>query len=201
MMSRRFTEPKLVLATHNKGKVAEISDMLKPFGVEVIAAGDLQLPEPEETETTFIGNATLKAKAAAMASGLPCLADDSGLCVTALNGDPGVYSANWAGLGKDFSVAMERVEAGLQGKADRSAYFISVLVLAWPDGECVSTEGRVDGELVWPPRGSNGFGYDPMFIPEGESRTFGEMDMSEKKKYSHRARAFAALIADVFAKG
>lgn len=200
-MTRTFTEPKLVLATHNKGKVAEISDMLKPFGVEVIAAGDLQLPEPDETETTFIGNATLKATAAAMASGLPCLADDSGLCVTALNGDPGVYSANWAGPGKDFSVAMERVEAGLQGKADRSAYFISVLVLAWPDGECVSTEGRVDGELVWPPRGSNGFGYDPMFIPEGESRTFGEMDMSEKKKYSHRARAFAALIADVFAKG
>ncbi len=193
-MARKFTELKLVLATHNKGKVAEISDLLKPYGIEVISAGDLGLPEPEETETTFIGNATLKARAAAQAAGLPCLADDSGLCVNGLNGQPGVYSANWAGPGKDFKPAMERVNRELGEQIDRSAYFISVLVLAWPEGDIVTTEGRVTGQLVWPPRGTNGFGYDAMFVPDGETRTFGEMDMAEKKKYSHRAKAFSALM-------
>ena len=197
-MTRKFTDLKLVLATHNKGKVAEISDLLKPYGVQVISAGDLGLAEPEETETTFIGNATLKARAAADACGLPCLADDSGLCVNGLNGQPGVYSADWAGPGKDFKPAMERVNRELGDQSDRGAYFISVLVLAWPDGEIVTTEGRVTGQLVWPPRGTNGFGYDAMFILEGETRTFGEMDFLEKKKYSHRAQAFAALIKEIF---
>lgn len=197
-MGRTFTDLKLVLATHNKGKVAEISDLLKPYGVQVVSAGDLGLPEPEETETTFIGNATLKARAAAEACGLPCLADDSGLCVNGLNGQPGVYSANWAGPGKDFKPAMERVNRELGEESDRSAYFISVLVLAWPDGGIETTEGRVNGKLVWPPRGENGFGYDAMFMPDGETRTFGEMTMGEKKKYSHRAQAFAALIKEIF---
>ena len=142
-MARKFTEKKLVLATHNKGKVAEIADLLKPYGVEVVSAGDLNLPEPDETETTFIGNATLKARAAATASGLPALADDSGLCVNGLNGEPGVYSADWAGSGKNFGPAMERVQKELGSNPDRSAYFISVLALAWPDGDIVTTEGRI----------------------------------------------------------
>jgi XTP/dITP diphosphohydrolase len=198
-MTRKFTEKKLVLATHNKGKVAEIADLLKPYGVDVVSAGDLNLPEPDETETTFIGNATLKARAAAAASGLPALADDSGLCVSGLNGAPGVYSANWAGPGKNFGPAMERVQKELGNNQDRSAYFVSVLALAWPDGDIVTAEGRVDGMLVWPLRGEGGFGYDPMFMPDGDTRTFGEMTMDEKKKYSHRARAFEDLIGKIFA--
>jgi XTP/dITP diphosphohydrolase len=197
-MTRRFTEKKLVLATHNKGKVAEIADLLKPYGVEVVSAGDLNLPEPEETEKTFIGNATLKARAAAVASGLPALADDSGLCVNGLNGEPGVYSADWAGPGKNFGPAMERVQKELGPNPDRSAYFVSVLALAWPDGDIVTTEGRIDGILIWPLRGAGGFGYDPMFVPDGDTRTFGEMTMDEKKKYSHRARAFKELIEKIF---
>lgn len=198
-MTRQFTEKKLVLATHNKGKVAEIADLLKPYGVDVVSAGDLDLPEPDETETTFIGNAALKARAAAAASGLPALADDSGLCVNGLNGAPGVYSANWAGPGKNFIPAMERVQEELGDNPDRSAFFVSVLALAWPEGDIVTAEGRVDGTLVWPLRGEGGFGYDPMFMPEGDTRTFGEMAMDEKKKYSHRARAFEDLIGKIFA--
>lgn len=174
--------------------------MFAPYGVEVVSAGELNLPEPDETENTFIGNATIKAKAAVAASGLPVLADDSGLCVNGLGGDPGVYSANWAGPGKDFKPAMERVNHELGDNTDRSAYFISVFVLAWPDGETVTTEGRVNGTIAWPPRGNEGHGYDPVFQPEGETRTFGEMTMQEKAQYSHRARAFESLIATYFKK-
>lgn len=191
---RQFTEKKLVLATHNKGKLAELRAMFVPYGIEVVSAGELNLPEPDETENTFIGNATIKAKAAVAACGLPVLADDSGLCVNGLGGDPGVYSANWAGPGKDFLPAMERVNRELGDKEDRSAYFVSVFVLAWPDGETVNVEGRVDGDIVWPPRGHEGHGYDPVFQPKGETRTFGEMTMEEKARYSHRANAFSALV-------
>ena len=180
----------LVLATHNKGKVAEISDMLAPFGIEVVSAGDLNLPEPAETETTFVGNALIKARAAAQASGLPCLADDSGLCVTALNGDPGVYSADWAGPDKNFQLAMTKVWDGIKDAADKSAYFISVLALVMPDGAEHLFEGRCQGQIVWPPRGDGGFGYDPIFVADGETRTFGEMTLSEKKTFSHRGKAF-----------
>jgi XTP/dITP diphosphohydrolase len=191
---RAFTDKKLVLATHNKGKLAELRGMFAPYGIELVSAGELNLPEPDETEDTFIGNALIKAKAAVAASGLPVLADDSGLCVNALNGDPGVYSANWAGPGKDFAPAMERVNRELDGKPDRSAYFISVFVLAWPDGETAVLEGRVDGDIVWPPRGTGGHGYDPVFQAKGETRTFGEMTLEEKAQYSHRANAFAELV-------
>jgi XTP/dITP diphosphohydrolase len=185
---------KLVLATHNKGKLAEISDLMAPYGVAVVSAGELNLPEPDETEDTFVGNAFIKARAAAKASGLAALADDSGLCVAALGGQPGVYSANWAGPNKDFGAAMERVHTEMGDAPDKSAYFISVFALVLPDGSEYTFEGRCEGEMVWPPRGSGGFGYDPMFVPGGESRTFGEMDMLEKKKYSHRAMAFAKLL-------
>lgn len=188
---------KLVLATHNRGKLAELRDMFSPYGVELVSAGELGLAEPEETEQTFIGNATIKAMAAMTASGLPALSDDSGLCVTALNGDPGVYSANWAGPGKDFVPAMERVNRGLGEVPDRSAYFISVFVLAWPNGQTVVSEGRVDGTIVWPPRGTGGHGYDPIFMPDGETRTFGEMSLEEKRGFSHRAKAFQALLQKI----
>lgn len=198
MTARRFTGDKLVLATHNKGKVAEIGAMMKPFGITVLSAADLNLPEPDETENTFMGNALLKAHAAAKIAGIPALADDSGLCVNALNGDPGIYSARWAGPEKDFTLAMQRVENELAGKADRSAYFIAVLALAWPDGHAETAEGRVTGNLVWPARGTGGFGYDPMFVPDGDDKTFGEMPPEGKKKYSHRARAFDALIKSCF---
>lgn len=195
---RKFTDKKLVLATHNKGKLAELRAMFAPYGVEVVSAGDLNLPEPAETENTFIGNAMIKAKAAVAASGLPVLADDSGLCVNGLNGDPGVYSANWAGPGKDFAPAMERINRELGTNPDRSAYFISVFVLAWPDGETSTIEGRVDGTIVWPPRGTQGHGYDPIFMPDQDTRSFGEMTLEEKAQYSHRGRAFEALIQKHF---
>ncbi|WP_435641314.1 RdgB/HAM1 family non-canonical purine NTP pyrophosphatase [Micavibrio aeruginosavorus] len=188
------TIEKLIMATHNAGKVAEIGAMLAPLGIHVVSAGELGLPEPDETETTFVGNALLKAHAAAKATNLPCLADDSGLCVNALNGDPGVYSARWAGPGKDFAIAMQTVHDKLGANDDRSAYFICVLALAYPDGSEYVFEGRVNGTLVWPARGVGGFGYDPMFVPDGDTRTFGEMNPAEKKKYSHRAIAFAALV-------
>ena len=195
--------PRLVIASHNPGKLREIAELLAPFGVEVQSAGDLGLPEPDETGTTFQANAELKALAAAERSGLPALADDSGLVVTALGGQPGIYSARWAGADKDFSVAMARVEEELQeqaaaGNRDRSAAFICVLCLAQPDGRTVSFEGRVDGRLVWPPRGDRGFGYDPIFVAEGETLTFGEMDPAQKHAMSHRARAFAKLVAECF---
>jgi len=181
---------KLLLATHNKGKIAEMSAMLAPYGVEVTSAAELGLPEPAETENTFVGNALIKARAAAVASGLPVLADDSGLCVNALNGDPGVYSADWAGNPRDFNVAMKKVHDALGDAADRSAYFISVFALVMPDGTEQIFEGRCNGQIVWPPRGTEGHGYDPVFVADGETRTFGEMTLDEKAKFSHRAKAF-----------
>jgi len=201
-MPRRFTEDTLVVASHNPGKVREIGDLLRPFGLaRVVSAGDLNLPEPEETGSTFIANATLKACAAAAASGHPALADDSGLEVTALDGAPGIYSARWAGPGKDFAVAMERVQTELGDSADRSANFTCALCLAWPDGHTETFEGRVFGTLVWPPRGEKGFGYDPVFQADGHAITFAEMDPADKHAISHRAEAFRQLVATCFAGG
>jgi XTP/dITP diphosphohydrolase len=185
---------KLVVASHNPGKVREIDDLLRPHGVETLGAAALGLVEPEETGTTFAENAALKASAAAAASGLPALADDSGLVVAALNGAPGIYSARWAGPGKDFSVAMQKVEDALKGQSDRRAAFVCALALAGPEGGLSVFEGRVDGTLLWPPRGDKGFGYDPMFVPNGYLITFGEMEPAEKHRISHRARAFAKLV-------
>ncbi|MCW5771824.1 MAG: RdgB/HAM1 family non-canonical purine NTP pyrophosphatase [Rhodospirillaceae bacterium] len=189
---------KLVIASHNPGKVREIDDLLRPFGIEAIGAAALGLVEPEETGTTFAANAALKARAAAEVAQLPALADDSGLAVQALGGDPGIYSARWAGPAKDFDLAMKKVEDALQGKADRRAAFVCALALAEPGGGCDVFEGRVDGVLVWPPRGTKGFGYDPIFVPEGGTLTFGEMEPAAKHAISHRARAFAKLIAARF---
>jgi XTP/dITP diphosphohydrolase len=193
----------LVVATHNSGKVREIVDLLSPFGIEVRSAAELHLDEPEETGTTFEANAILKAKAAASASGMIALADDSGLAVDALGGEPGIYSARWAGPTKDFSLAMRKVEdrlqtAGAVTPEERRAHFVSVLALASPAGETETFFGRVDGTLVWPARGTQGFGYDPIFLPDGHRRTFGQMSAEEKHGWrpgaeealSHRARAF-----------
>lgn len=199
-MARRFDTGKLVIASHNAGKVREIADLLAPFGVAVVSAGDLNLPEPEETGATFIDNALLKAHAAAQASGLPALADDSGLAVTALDGAPGIYSARWAGLDKNFMTAMEQVEELLRGSEDRSARFVCALALAWPDGHAEVVEGTVAGEIVWPPRGDQGFGYDPIFVPTGEELTFAEMEPVRKHTMSHRADAFQKLVAACFGK-
>jgi XTP/dITP diphosphohydrolase len=199
-MARRFAAPRLVIASHNPGKIREIGELLAPFGVPVISAGALGLPEPEETGATFEENAELKALAAATAAGEPALADDSGLVVPALDGAPGIYSARWAGPGKDFAVAMRRVEDGLAGKSDRGAHFVAALTLAWPDGHRETFRGEVHGRLVWPPRGTRGFGYDPMFLPEGRDLTFGEMDPDEKHRISHRAAAFRQLVAACFAR-
>ena len=193
-MPRRFQGGRLVIASHNPGKVEEIAALLAPFAVETVAAGRLGLPEPEETGESFEANAALKALAAAEASGLPALADDSGLVVPALGGAPGIYSARWAGSAKDFSMAMARVEREL-GDRERSALFVAVLGLAWPDRHLEIFRGEVRGRLVWPPRGERGFGYDPMFLPDGGSLTFGEIDPAEKHRISHRARAFAKLVA------
>ncbi len=197
-MTRKFSGNKLILATHNKGKVEEISALLGAYVREFPSAGSLNLPEPAETGTTFLENATIKALAAAQATGFPALADDSGLCVNGLGGQPGVYSADWAGHPRDFKVAMQRIHDELGGHPDRSAYFVSVLVLAWPDGHAEYVEGRVDGTLVWPVRGDGGHGYDPMFIPQMHDRTFAEMTLDEKGQISHRARAFSALIEKCF---
>lgn len=197
-MPRRFTDSKLVIASHNPGKVREIGDLLAPFHVTAVSAGALGLPEPEETGSTFEANAELKALAAARASGLPALADDSGLCVDALGGDPGIYSARWAGPTKDFALAMRKVEDALAGKTDRRAHFVAVLSLAWPDGHCETFRGEVHGALVWPPRGTRGFGYDPIFRPAGYDITFGEMDPAEKHEVSHRAESFRQLMAGCF---
>ena len=203
-MSRRLSG-KVVIATHNAGKLKEMRELLAPHGVEAISAGELDLPEPDETGVTFAENAFIKAHAAAMKSGLPSFADDSGLCVEALGGDPGLDSARWAGPEKDFNAAMAKVEAGLQDKgavapSQRHAWFISALSVVWPDEHEVAVEGRVNGVLIWPPRGKAGFGYDPMFLPDGFDRTFGEMTAEEKHGLpphglglSHRARAFIAL--------
>lgn len=197
-MARRFTEKKLVIASHNKGKIKEIAELLAPFGIEVFSAGELDLPEPEETEKTFIGNAQLKSTAAANGANLPALADDSGLAVSALDGAPGIYSARWAGPDKDFDMAMEKVQNGIGNHPDRRASFICALSLAWPDGHVENFEGRVEGEIVWPKRGSHGFGYDPIFQPNGFAETFGEMDPAKKHEMSHRADAFAQLVKACF---
>ncbi len=198
---RKLKPGKLVIASHNPGKVSEIRALLGPFGIEPVSAAELDLPEPEETGTTFIANAELKAMQAADLSGLPALADDSGLCVDALLGDPGIFSARWAGPEKDFDLAMasvwQKVEAA-GSEASRSAHFVCALALAWPDGHVEGFEGRVDGTLVWPPRGTNGFGYDAMFQPLGHDVSFGEMDPDAKHAMSHRADAFAKLVAAVF---
>ena len=199
MAARRFAGDRLVVATHNKGKLVEIAELLSPFGVIAFGAGALGLPEPEETGTTFEANAELKARAAATPSGIPALADDSGLVVPALGGAPGIYSARWAGAARDFTQAMARVERELAGKQDRRAYFVAALTLAWPDGHVETFRGEVHGTLTWPPRGTRGFGYDPMFVADGESETFGEMEPSRKHAMSHRAHAFRKLVAACFA--
>jgi XTP/dITP diphosphohydrolase len=187
---------RLVVATHNPGKAREIHALLDGH-YAVVTAGELNLPEPAETETTFVGNAMLKARHAADASGEVCLADDSGLSVAALDGAPGIFSARWGGPDKDFALAMRKIEERLEdlGASDRSAFFTSALAVAWPDGPCVVVEGRVDGRLTFPPRGGRGFGYDPIFVPDGRDQTFGEMDPIEKDAMSHRAIAFRKLKA------
>ena len=195
-MARRLRKGRLVIASHNAGKLREIAELVAPFGVDAVSAGSLGLPEPEETGTTFKANAELKALAAAEGAGLPALADDSGLVVPALSDAPGIHSARWAGPERDFARAMARVEEELDDSEDRSAYFVCALALAWPDVHRESFEGQVDGTLVWPPRGDRGFGYDPIFLPEGETLTFGEMEPARKHAMSHRARAFAKLVAD-----
>ncbi|WP_426258215.1 RdgB/HAM1 family non-canonical purine NTP pyrophosphatase [Sphingomonas sp. DC1600-2] len=199
---RKLAPGKLVIASHNAGKVREINALLAPYGIEAISAAELDLPEPEETGTTFVANAELKALQAADLSGLPALADDSGLCVDALGGDPGVYTANWAETpnGRDWTLAMTKVEQALTAKgpdASRDAHFVCVLALAWPDGHVQWFEGRADGTLTWPPRGQVGFGYDPVFVPLGSDVTYAEMDSAQKHAISHRAAAFAQLIAAV----
>jgi len=194
---RRFSGDTLVIASHNAGKIREIADLLRPYVANFSSAGELGLPEPEETGTSFVANAELKAKAAA-AAGHVALADDSGLVVPALNGDPGIYSARWAGPEKDFAMAMRKVEEGLDGKSDRTAYFVCALSMAWPDGHVETVEGRCYGTLVWPPQGGKGFGYDPMFRPDGYSATFGEMSPSRKHEISHRADAFEQLVERCF---
>jgi XTP/dITP diphosphohydrolase len=197
--SRKLPPGRLIAATHNKGKVRELTDLFSDIGFTAVSAGELGLPEPEETADTFRGNAELKALAAAKASGEPALADDSGLACDGLSGAPGIYSARWAGPEKDFRAAMQKVEDGLKsetsedGEVDKRASFVCVLSLAWPDGHVESFEGILRGQLVFPPRGDRGFGYDPIFVPEGETQTFGEMDPEKKHAMSHRALAFAKL--------
>ncbi len=193
-MARKLTEGPLVVASHNPDKAAEIAELLAPHEFEVASAAALELAEPEETGDSFVANARIKARAAAVATGLPALGDDSGLVVPSLGGAPGIYSARWAGPGKDFTIAMERVWRELDGAPDRRAHFVSALALAWPDSHVETFEGRVHGTLVWPPRGGRGFGYDPMFVPdEGGGLTFGEMDPDAKHAISHRGRALAKL--------
>ena len=202
-MTRKFEGNKLLVATHNAGKLTEISEILAPHGVTVVGAGDMDLPEPEETEDTFVGNARIKAHAAAQATGLPALADDSGITIDALDGAPGVYTADWAetGNGRDFMMAMTRANEEITAKgpdAPRTAQFRCTLVIAWPDGYDEVFEGVMPGSLVWPIRGEGGFGYDPMFMPEGYDITCGEMDKAEKNKISHRGRALAQFVAGCF---
>jgi XTP/dITP diphosphohydrolase len=195
-MARRLRHgEKLVLASHNPGKLAELVALLRPYSIGVVSAGALGLPEPPEDAPDFVGNARIKALAAAHASALPALADDSGFCVAALDGAPGIYSARWARPGNDFAAAMARVNQEMGSAVDHRAWFVAALCLAWPDDHTETFVGRVDGTATWPPRGSNGFGYDPMFISNGHTMTFGEMDSSAKHALSHRARAFAQLTA------
>ncbi len=202
-MTRKFSGDRLLIATHNKGKLEEMEHLLKPFGVSVVGAAEMDLPEPEETEDTFVGNARIKAHAAAKATGFPALSDDSGITIDALGGAPGVYTADWAETpnGRDFVMAMTRAHDELEIKNaphPRFAQFRCTLVLAWPDGHDEAFEGVMPGHLVWPMRGDNGFGYDPMFVPEGFDITFAEMDRWEKNKISHRARAVKQFIAGCF---
>ncbi len=197
-MARLFNEPELIIATHNPGKLREIAQLFEPFGVQVQSAGELGLPEPMEDGLTFIANAEVKARAAVEGSDQPAVSDDSGLVVPALGGDPGIYSARWAGPDKNFNVAMKRIQNEL-GNKDRGAYFVAALALAWPDGHIEVFEGAVHGTLVWPPRGDLGFGYDPMFQPNGHDITFGEFEPSAKNAISHRADAFNQLVAACFA--
>ena len=201
-MTRRLGPGKLVVASHNPGKVREIGALLGPYGIETVSAAELDLPEPDETGNSFVDNAELKAREAADLTGLPALSDDSGLCVDALGGMPGIFSARWAEEregGRDFRVAMERVWEQVEACGPRTshdAHFVCALSIAWPnDGQCESFEGRVDGKLVWPPRGDRGFGYDPMFVAAGHEETFGEMNPEDKHRISHRARAFEKLVA------
>jgi XTP/dITP diphosphohydrolase len=198
---RRLAGSRLVIASHNQGKVREIAELLAPHGIEAVSAAELDLPEPDEIGVDFAENADLKARQAADLSGLPALADDSGLCVEALGGRPGIFSARWAegeDGSRDFMRAMQRVEGELQAlgpdEVSRDAHFVCALALCWPDGEAEWFEGRVDGRLVWPPRGDRGFGYDPMFQPLGRDETFGEMDQAAKHRISHRADAFRKLV-------
>lgn len=212
-MTRKLERGRIVIASHNEGKVREIAELLGPYGIEPVSAAELDLPEPDEIGATFIDNADLKARAAADLSGLPALADDSGLCVEALGDRPGIFSARWALAGdpsvapdagpgqiegkRDFGLAMRRVQEGVEAsgpEASRNAHFVCALALCWPDGHSEWFEGRVDGSLVWPPRGDKGFGYDPIFVPAGHDRTFGEMDPAEKHEMSHRADAFRKLV-------
>ncbi|HEV2865703.1 MAG TPA: RdgB/HAM1 family non-canonical purine NTP pyrophosphatase [Allosphingosinicella sp.] len=210
---RKLGPGRLVVASHNEGKVREIAELLGPYGIDSVSAAELELPEPDEIGVSFIENADLKARAAADLSGLPALADDSGLCVEALGDRPGIFSARWAladphvspeaGPGevtgaRDFNLAMRRVQQELEAlgpDASRNAHFVCALALCWPDGHAEWFEGRVDGTLVWPPRGDKGFGYDPMFVPAGGQQTFGEMDPADKHRISHRADAFRKLVA------
>jgi XTP/dITP diphosphohydrolase len=205
MTSHRRITGRLVIATHNPGKLAEMRELLSPYGIDAVSAGELNLGEPEETGATFKANAAIKAVAAAQASQLPAFADDSGLVVDALDGAPGIYSARWAGDSKDFTAAMTRIERLLQERGattpdQRKAHFVSALCVAWPDGHLEEVEARADGTLVWPPRGDAGFGYDPLFLPDGHTRTFGEMTSMEKHGLpphglglSHRSKAFVLL--------
>ncbi len=202
-MTRKFDGDRLLVATHNKGKLEEMAHLLEPFGVTVVGAGEMNLPEPEETEDTFVGNARIKAHAAAKATGLPALSDDSGITIDALGGAPGVYTADWAetGNGRDFLMAMTRAHDELEAKNaahPRTAQFRCTLVLAWPDGHDEVFEGIAPGHLVWPIRGKDGFGYDPMFVPDGHDITFAEMDRWEKNKISHRGRAVETFVKGCF---
>ena len=185
---------KIVIASHNNGKLKEISNLLHPLGIQTVSAAELALPEPEETGTTFAANASLKAEAAAMKSGLAALSDDSGLCVVALDDAPGIYSARWAGPEKDFKIAMQEVNRQLEDNVNRRAYFVCALALAIPNNKTQVFQGRIDGNLIWPPRGDKGFGYDPIFVPDGYEITFGEMEPEKKHSISHRALAFQNLL-------
>ncbi len=198
LKKRQFSGDTLIIASHNSGKVAEISQLLQHYVAHFSSAAEHQLREPEETGTTFIENSRLKAKIAAKASGLPALADDSGLAVNALDGAPGIYSARWAGPNKDFRVAMTRIHDMLEDEEDQSASFICALSLAWPDGHCETVEGTVKGQIIWPPRGNKGFGYDPIFQPKGYTQSFAEMDQTLKQSISHRSDAFKKMIAACF---
>jgi len=197
-MARKLQRGKLIIASHNPGKVREIDALLAPYGVEVVSAAELGLDEPVEDGATFEANAELKAHAAAQAAGLPALADDSGLAVDALGGAPGIHSARWAGPDKDFAAAMAEVEEKIKGQDNRRAHFVCVLAMAWPDRHLESFSGAVHGHLEWPPRGERGFGYDPVFVPDGHDITFGEMDPDKKHTISHRAVAFRQLVAACF---